>query len=370
MGKEKLYDTLNRIYNWCNDRMLNIAAVILVIWLASGIFDIISRGSVFGTQGEECFYETGDVIAISVVVWTFMMTLFMYYLGRIDERCYGIKRYESFLMDFQTPLRFYGIFGIIFGDLLVLIVASVAKFALMLICDAFILFATMLYVLVVISIKTSRRNIVEQVEREVQNGNYEWLCKMVESNSFEEEQDKIIGMLCNDLFDSLCNKDEKKVSEDVCDIAKCLLAHKHSCTEIMIILRNWFKKIDEKEQMYFNDCKKDKILTNQIILAVQKGITKAVFNELTGETYRKFVECLDSVSDNRRRELLIWARAYNLYLQSKAGQQWRELFSMDLKTKIVRDNDSQNKLLEYLKEFYKEDMKNFFKVFPYIFETR
>lgn len=139
---------------------LNIILALHLVLVAAFVTDLVPAGYV--SEELEAFFsfDQGIVIASLLVVWTFMTALILYYIGKKDERFYGIRNWKIAIQTLG-PWQKRGIVAVLGLVLLLLLLAGIVKLPVTLTALSVLLFVTAGYMLWTV-IKMSDEDVLKQ----------------------------------------------------------------------------------------------------------------------------------------------------------------------------------------------------------------
>ena len=153
-GKSSKMENINRIYTFFAKRIDKCCCLIMFILAAFIALDLAPVDYCCKLVEQIFTYETGVLVSVILVIWTFTATLVIFYLERTENRHYG-NRLIKIILHSYSEHKLYKMVRTFMAELLVLILASIADFEITLVISAIIQFATMLFVFLMVCIETS-----------------------------------------------------------------------------------------------------------------------------------------------------------------------------------------------------------------------
>ncbi|MCI8919404.1 MAG: hypothetical protein HFH29_11695 [Eubacterium sp.] len=338
--KDKLYDRLQSL----TQKVSVVAAffVICITLLICMAFDYSKKD--YWSGMEQIFsYEIGSLIAIIVLIWTFTVSFSIYFIEHCGECYYGIRRAELLLAE----LKGHGVvcLAAIFSvELFALIIVSVLQWKITLLMIAFQQFVITIYMFLLITVKTSYRNTLVQIEKDIeivfnlnleglvqqikevsgnvnfkQSKNFPLLFKMIRGIDYSDVDDKaellymikkVIVLMHQKLAG--CRKDDVRL-------------HRMQINTILVsyqIGADILKSVKSQEVLedFF-----DRIMSDAEIFEFKQGLMAALLEVMTLQNIhicQKMVR-IENIHD---RELQIWCMVYNIFMQQYGGEQWRKIY--------------------------------------------
>lgn len=279
-------------------------------------------------------YDSSMVVAIVVVIWTFTTSMFVYFLGKVDQRYYGIHVIDIFVKGMSAN-KIYQIAIYVFGEIVALIFVSIAKCKITLFALAMFQCYMTLYILLMVLERTSREFTIKQVENEITNtykldylgdpndfsgiGIFRSMLHNRNYNSYDDEK-KLLRVLFyyNDNFKN--QKDAEDIDNyarkyiNICskEVVGCMCFNREKTNLLQQVIAEWFKKS---------------------FIEVKQGILMYMIEEIRPQSYSRLERLLNSEQTDYR-DLHIWVLVYNIYIQGFEGEAWRECYTRYMMNKI------------------------------------
>lgn len=304
-------------------------------------------------------YQSGELISIVAVIWAFMVSLCIYVLGKVQERHYGIRIEDVLIYD----LKCHGIWafvGIILAELLVLIIATIGEWKITLVFLSLFQFYTMIYFFLMICLKITERNILDQIGEEIKTKkNLKTLQDLMLADMLrnlqydnEEQIDELIKILQSCILPTLKNmlKDKEKSgdvinfnnekSRDVINFSSILtqsiLQNGKKAEIVLLILQNWRTAGD-------------------MPVEVKMGISDALIkNSSSPDNFEIFKRLLSTEKDDQVI-MQIQGIVCNLYRQQFEGETWRRSRSESLAEGLNLKDNENFKLAKECWDWYSEN---------------
>lgn len=308
----ELLEKLDLVYKWCSrERVWRLCAVLMGF---SVVIDCLPYH--YWTSWLEKFfsYQISNVIAIVVIIWTAMVTLTMYYLGKTEERFYGIRMIDVMKMKWGFR-HLFCLALLVLLELLVLILSAIGDLKITGVIVAVLQFCTMIYLFLMICIEMGRHGLLKPIKDEIiEHSNY-----FLEKNRKENGSLLVIRMIENMEF---ANKEEENDLLGLLREVQWELPPDVSLKFSYQIASSLWERSGKKE-IALNITKEWYYETT---LDVKKGILMALIERLNPEIFREFQRMLD-IEKEHRKEVYAWSFAYNLFLQIHEGEGWRKEFT-------------------------------------------
>lgn len=295
----------------------------------------------------------GNIIAITVVIWTFTMSVSIYCLGKLDYRYYGI-RMSDILLSKHTPKTLLIIASTIMIEFLFLLLSGIFKLIYTSIFISVLQFLSMIYAVLMVYIETSRITVIERIKSLKINGEKLLMNVLKHANYFDDEDvDELLNLLTNHISFYL-KEDKTKIYEFTLNI----ITGNSDIDERYVFIKNWITKVDNEENL--DDLKKE-IIKKEIFIAVIEKLSPTLVSYL--------LEIID-ISNQKTFNEYIWCIACNIYFENFENQQWRKQLTKYLIINKMSQwsLEDDNYLILYLKEIYcqfNDNFNNFAMVFDY-----
>lgn len=326
-------------------------------------FDFSSR-NYWGNLEKVFAYDTGNMVTIVTVIWTFTVTMSAYFFEKREENYYGI-RMGDMICAHLGERRLKGIAVLLFSELFGLILSALLDAPITLAVVSLAQFSIMIYLCRRVYKELSRENIENRIIYEITHSPYHILEKRNESMFYRmlsrmdyQSKDNVafVDRCLLQLYSQIQQKDagtKKKELDNIRLLGRSVATYilDADCTKnySLFILRDW---------MITMKC-----------LELKQGVVMAIFDELSPKKYDLFFRMMASEKIHYK-ELYVWAVTYNTYLQSKEGEQWRYAYT-DKMTGIFPiwwDDKFDELAIRYWQQLMKQEKPiNYDRLFKIIF---
>ena len=337
--KEAFLGQLNAIYRGMS------TAPAWGFWAAVTVFGIccdLSQQPYWNKAIEKLFSGVGgDLIAIILVIWTFTVSLSVYVLEKAQERYYGIKIEDLLIRDLKRG-KLWGLAALILLELLLLILATVGDWEISLVISAFLQFYTMIYFFLLVCLKVSEANVLEQIGKEVAekeelSGLQGLLLRnMIRKLQYEDEEQReaLLNVLNGSVLDALQRmlREEPKARNRVIgfcgELAREIVECGKKTETVLLILRNW-------------------CMNGNFPAEAGLGVVDALVRDVCPRNL-EILEGLLAVERKHQRAMRIRAIVGNLYAQQFDGEGWRRMIAGKLKAGLdLRREQNLHLAVEY-----------------------
>lgn len=156
--KEKLYGILSKI--------IDTLSISKVLW--TGLLFLIVSIVLDTVPCIKLCYNEGNLIAVIVLIWTFTVSFSVYCIEHFGESHFGIPRADILLYDLGLK-GLSALAGLVFMEIIALIVAIIFNMYFTIVIIAFEQIFVTIYIPMIVIIKTSYTNTLEQIEKEAEN---------------------------------------------------------------------------------------------------------------------------------------------------------------------------------------------------------
>lgn len=314
-------------------------------------------------------YDLSVVVAIAVVIWTFTTSMFVYFLGKADQRHYGIHVIDVFVKGMHVD-KIYRIATVIFGEIALLILASVVDYKITLFSLAAFQCYMMLYIISMVLERTSREFTIEQIKNEIKDkykvedlrnsrnlDNASIFGSMLHNKEYASHDDvkRLLDILIfySSNFkeqineESMADNVRKYINNCSKEVMECMCQNKETMYPMQYIIIEWFKNKNS-------------------FVEIKQGILMHIIEEAKMQNYSRIERLLNS-EKKEYRELHIWVMVCNIYRQGFEGEAWRECYTKYLMQKI--GFGKKNKDIGLALKFWKQitDSDKYYELFQYIF---
>jgi len=372
----------NKIYNIKPKQFLGLTIFIFTISL---IFDICPQEYWTPWLQDLFTYKISDVIPIILVIWTFSSALISFYLGKKEDKCYGIRLIDILRMG-HSSTDWLQMILLFFSEIVLLTIATIGEWEITIVISAIVQSLTMGYVFSLICYVTSKQTVLQEIEKDMQRTrqDYGYICqkeysklkvfpdnhsklllfwKKMESGELNDKFKDIllIKMIRNTnysrydetdkLFDTLikynrddewksviADTDAQQICAQVMDrkickhLTTCILESSEGNTAALNLIRSWF--MDQYSS-----------------LEMKKGILTALMEHPIPNNLELCHRIL-KIEKNFRSELYLWCIIYHIFLKSYEGEGWREIYAKQLikERKEAWTRENQEKALFFWKQ--------------------
>lgn len=163
-------DTKEEIFRKINDYFVKIDVqkvwnMWFVIIIVSFIIDVV-----FSIMGIETLFsdQKGTIVAIDVVIWTFTMSIFVYCLGKVDQKYYGIQVADIFFRGLCVK-KIYFVAATVFAEIVLLIIMTVFGAGIGVFVLTLFQCYVMIYIILMVLQRTSGAFVMSQVREEIRD---------------------------------------------------------------------------------------------------------------------------------------------------------------------------------------------------------
>ena len=323
MSVEKIrgvYNSLNKI-------------IVPVSWIFIGValgFDFCPLPYINPWMEDLFTYDVGGVLSITLVIWTFITVLFVYYLEHMNERCYGVRlidvlQFNKNYKEFEKKILLF------IGELLLLIAGAILELSIMIAALTLLQFVFMIYTATLICYYTSKAKVLEVIEQEFRwmlsqlsgENREEDIRKICQSRlviqmihkmdySNEEDVDKLLELLSigSEVLTSSDNR--KKHRYMVNYFTQLILKADGKREDGFIVIQNWFLK-------------------NNTCIEYKEEILMALVESGTRIDIMDCKELCSTQNDDVRKYLLECCITYNNDLQQYKSEEYRRWYNKSLR---------------------------------------
>lgn len=375
--KESLYEILKKT--------INILSVYKVLW-ANLVF--LAVGMVLDIfHCIKLCYDEGNLIAIIVLVWTFTVSFSVYCIEHFGESYYGIRRSDILLADLGLK-GVSALAGLVFMEISALIGATVFKWYLTIVVIAIEQIFVTIYIPLIVVIKTSYTNTLEQIEKEAKDaisfdlrGLYRKIKGDRQSNSLLHNNSLRLFQMIREL-DYTNDRSRGRLLEMLKKISELLKAELNHCFESGTeesrfeiqkavntvscqITLEVLKSVQDSEIRidFFSQ-----LMSYSTSLEFSQGVMMALLENPTLENM-SICQQLLCIEEKYQRQLQIWCAVYNVYMQTFAGEEWRSLvYTEQMFRELYTDwGKSDMKTAIEAWEQMQDSQMNYGPLFQYIF---
>lgn len=332
-SKEKsVMNKIGKVYGFFSKHIRVCCVLILVILALCVILDRLDC-PYFCKAIENFFtYDTTNIVAVILVIWTFTATLVVFYLERMESRRYGIRMITIILRSYSEG-RLLVMTATFMTELVILIMASVVTLSITLVVSSVIQFATMLYVFLMVITETSDDHFTDILISEYRAVPYS------ETMRFGEVDDaykdlmivKMIRNLDYGKYDNLEALEELLHSNDI--DKKWTNVRKYVSRKItQLILESGENRRGVKTLILHL------FAYEKAGLGDKKGILMALIENLDPQNLEITQILLDTES-RYQENLYSWCIVLNFYLSEFNDGKWRTLYSSRFLDKIKNETD-------------------------------
>lgn len=362
-------DTKEEIFRKINDYFVKIDVqkvwnMWFVIIIVSFIIDVV-----FSIMGIETLFsdQKGTIVAIDVVIWTFTMSIFVYCLGKVDQKYYGIQVADIFFRGLCVK-KIYFVAATVFAEIVLLIIMTVFGAGIGVFVLTLFQCYVMIYIILMVLQRTSGAFVMSQVREEIRDtyrieyfesqvcyrdtGIFGCMVHNINYDSYDEVG-KLLGML------RYYNKNlRQQINSEIEIGAKKYI---NECSK-EIARHMYMNRIEANQKAVMDWYRED-----ESCIEIKQGILMHMMEEFgSGYEAAALEKLLDSETEYYR-ELHIWVFVYNVYLQEFEGQDWRAFYIEYLMRKMrfgaVRTDAVT--AIGYWNQI--TDAENLYSLFRYIF---
>lgn len=317
--KKSVMDKIGKVYNVFSKKINLFCGLILVCLTACVIIDLFTVPYCCALLERLFTYDTGNLIAVILVIWTFTATLVIFYLERLESRRYGIRMITIIRRSYNDS-KLLLMAATFMAELLVLIFASVVSLEITLTVSSMIQFGTMIFVFLMVCIETSDYHF-----REIMNGEYHSV-RYQETMNYKEVEKAykelmIVRMIRNLDYSNYDNLEE---------LEQVLHANP--------VNKNWTnirRHINRKTtQLILESGNDSKGMTtiilnlfdyNEASLDDKKGILMALLESLSPQNL-EICQILLSTEKKYQKALYVWCIVLNRFMEEFNDEKWRQSY--------------------------------------------
>lgn len=330
--KIELFLKLRDRYKWFNEKNVIeiITAVLLIVGLLLDLKLQEDKTSLFSTLGTIIF-----------VVWTFTVTLIVFYLGRMEHVSYGIRIVDIMLEDLKFKQVVVKVLIFLF-QLIALLVTIILELECTLVCCSASQIIIMVYVFVMVCVEPSDVNVqdtiqkraIKSIEYDIEgNKGVDWMVsQMLYAINYKDKKERLF--LIEFLKEIASNSDDKKGLQSFAkDFAEQIILNCENRVIATDIMNNALDRVNE-------------------VLA-KRGIAEAVLIHSDAIP----VETVFNTAFSMRREITLWAITYCFYYSNCANRGYLQVTAKklqeSLKQSLERGDEEKDwlQILEYWVEF-------------------
>lgn len=236
------------------------------------------------------------------VVWTFSVSLIVFYLGRAEDRKYGIRVIDLMLEDFSIS-KILGLIFFFVGQLCMLYIAIFFNAICALNFFAVVQLLIMLYVFLMICMESSNTYVRKRIKKHIARSLTEYktrehgldwkLSKMLMSTNYTDRREtNLLLQLYLDIIGSIEDEKSPNIEQFTSDFLTQIIQVCDSKETITDITCNLFQKTTNK--------------------FAKRGLTKAIIQS----SYYLEISSILGIEFVDRRETLLWGIAYCIYVCS------------------------------------------------------
>lgn len=314
-----VYNSLNKI-------------IVSVSWIFIGValgFDLCPLPYLCPLLEDLFTYDIGDVLSITLVIWTFITVLFIYYLEHMNERCYGVRLFD--VLQFKKNHKEFEKKIVLFiGELLLLILGAILELSIMIAVLTLLQFVFMIYAAALICYYTSKDKVLEVIEQE-----FRWLLSQLSGDDRDEDIKKICQ---SNLVLQMIHKMDYSNEEDVDKLVELLLigskvlAPAARCKQHRYLV-NYFTKLilksaGKREEGFI--VIQNWFLNENTCIEYKEEILMALIESGTRIDIKDCKELCSTQNDEVRKHLLECCIAYNNDLQRYKREEYRRWYNKSL----------------------------------------
>lgn len=280
-----------------------------------------------------CF-DMNLLIALFCTSWTGVIAIIVFYLGKIEERFFGIRRIT--MMSYLYGVRriklliIFFILELLFVFISIIMQSNIVMFFMLItqICFTIAAFSMMFFL-------GSRNECIFCVEQQLFN----CVCDnesikdimffdMISNINYENETD--LSMLLN-ILNNIIELDFKEELKDT--IMDAFFAI-NSCSKktILDVIKVWYSNVIIKDKDNSNDKWK-----NTIIKGVVRHLENIGFEEL-----ENILAICNKDEKEIQRQAYMLAVVYNIYCETYTTQRWRKYYTIKLLKRLDKSSDDNN----------------------------
>lgn len=370
-GKSSKMENINRIYTFFAKRIDKCCCLIMVILAAFIALDLAPVDYCCKLVEQIFTYETGVLVSVILVIWTFTATLVIFYLERMENRHYG-NRLIKIILHSYSEHKLYKMVRTFMAELLVLILASIADFEITLVISAIIQFATMLFVFLMVCIETSSDHFQQVMAEEYSAVAYADTMSYKDiENAYKDLM--VVKMIRNldysnrdsveELEEILRNNSIKKQSGNVRKyisrrITALILESGGKSQGVKTLILELFADenydLDDRKGILMA-LMENALPSNFEICEILLTIKVGKKDGLQGQTMDQDKKELEHLEQNK--QLCIWSIMLNCYFETHNSNGWRHSF-----TKVLFEllqNDLENWMFDIAMKYAKEISNDF-----------
>lgn len=320
MTDEKLIQRSIKIY-----RLIN--KIRWEIWIIVGIIVALALDALpceYWPTVERIFVRKKDefmgIAAMILVVWTFTMSMIIFWISHMDDKRYGIRLLDLFIQGLYPSgyKRLIVMGSALVIELTAIFLATFYKREISLIVITGMQIFIMVYMFLMICVESSQTNIREQIKRQAVdyiqqntedgNGINQFLVKMIDYTNYKDEGEisQLKDML-EDIEEDINTDAKEKTSLEKNKMQKSMQRFMGSCTDYMI-----------------KACRDRETITNIVKILMdesQSVFTKVgIFLSVMENEYRKNAPSVRDIAEvefQDRKEVIATGLAYSGYYSSQ-----------------------------------------------------
>lgn len=376
-----IYNSLLKIYTTINNS--KITEIILIITCVIGValftFELLGDGNVSDENQllfqiylqkskvsiyneASAFADVASLLGAAILaVWAFSVSLIVFYLGRMEDRKYGIRIIDIMLEDLGLKkIRFMVIYFVL-QLLLLLLAISFGKIYTLFYLSC-IQIVIMLYIFLMIcmecsnsyiqkEIKESVVNYINSTEKEKDKVGFDWkLSKMIMAMNYKDQRE--VHILLRLYYDILQDKNVKNILQDKNVKNKKRNKIKQFSKDFLIQIIQTCDNEAKTEQIVFN------LLEKTEAIVAQQGLIEAIVDEGSLSRSEKILR----IEFQNRRKILLWAMGYCIYcsyhITAKPSEYYRSMVVVIVTLFEEGYKDFSNADFNMLTNFWTEIHKN------------
>lgn len=319
--KDEIYRQINVLYEKFDSK--NVRNTWYFIIGASIFLDIVLSIKKVDTLFS---HQNGTIVAIAVVIWTFTTSIFVYCLGKVDQKYYGIQVADIFVKGLHAN-KIYSVAVTAFAEIPLLVIMSIFGVGIaVFVLTLFQCYLT-IYIILMVLQRTSGEFATSQIKGEIEAA---YRIEFSQSEINDRDTSIFRCMLHNINYDSY--DEAGKLLE--------MLRHYNRNFE-----RQINKQIESGVRKYINECSKEiarhiymnkKAASQKVVMdwfreagsciEIKQGILMHILEECeTGYGVESLEKLLNSETRDYRK-LHIWVFVYSVYLHEFEGEDWRAYY--------------------------------------------
>ena len=329
------------------------------VWIFKDIFD----------------YNLSNLVAVLVVVWTFVTTIIGYWINKAENYLYGVKVIHLLIQEYGIP-KIAKFIEVIILQLVVLIIIVIGEMPITATFLAIFLVYTVVFAFLSFFVIPTKYNLYKQIKKEIytfgtnqkrnasdtkKEQKQEFLSKLLHdalkgmNNSKEPHEDDVLEILnlipeeiSKKLSDSKNFQQKKEIYEGCKLIVDDILKFEWNSEKNYLFFRNW-------------------INIENVPFELKQAIVAVLLEDGASEKYNT-LEHLLATEFIHFRQLYVWTIVYTLYCKSANGANWKYLYIARLENKfnITWQKKDVIQAINDWKLIHGENVKNFHALFDYI----